>query len=118
MAIIPRGNIATRTFPVKIRIDNADSLFEGMEARVRLPIGQTMKTLMVPRDALLRLSDETVVAAVIDAKAVIIPVQVLGYRGTKAGINSQKVSTGMKVVVKGNERLRGGQPVMILQEVK
>jgi hypothetical protein len=36
----------------------------------------------------------------------------------KAGINSHKISEGMKVVVKGNERLRDGQPVTIIEEVE
>ena len=117
-AIIPRGDIATRTFPVKIRINDPTSLMEGMEARVRLPVGERINTLMVPRDAVLNMSGKTVVFAVVDEKAMIIPTQVVGYKGMKAGVNAQKISKGMKVVVKGNERLRNGQPVIIIKEVE
>jgi len=56
--------------------------------------------------------------SVVDEKAMIIPTQVVGYKGMKAGVNAQKISKGMKVVVKGNERLRDGQPVTIIKEVK
>jgi RND family efflux transporter MFP subunit len=118
MTIIPRGDVATRTFPVKIRISNLSSVFEGMEARVRLPVGKKIKTLLVPRDAVLDMSGRTVIVAIVDFKAMIIPIQVLGYQGMKAGINSQKISEGMKVVVKGNERLRNEQPVKIIKEVE
>jgi RND family efflux transporter MFP subunit len=117
-AIIPRGDIATRTFPIKIRINNSASLMEGMEARVRLPVGEKIATLLVPRDAVLNMFGRTVVFAVADSKAMIIPTQVVGYKGMKAGINAQKISEGMKVVVKGNERLRNGQPVIIIKEVE
>jgi membrane fusion protein (multidrug efflux system) len=118
IAVIPKGDIATRTFPVKIRINNADSLLEGMEARVRLPAGIKIKTLLVPRDAVLDLYGKTVVVAVINSRAVIIPTHVIGYQGLEAGINSDEISEGMEVVVKGNERLRNGQPVRIIREVK
>jgi len=118
VTIIPRGDVATRMFPVKIRISNLSSIFEGMEARVRLPVGKKITTLLVPRDAVVNMFGKTVVFAVVDGKAMIIPAQVMGYKGMKVGINAQKISKGMKVVVKGNERLRDGQPVTIIKEVK
>lgn len=114
--IIPKGDISTRTFPLKIRLDNSSSLMEGMQAQVRLPIGKRIKTILVPRDAVLNMFGQTMVVAVIDSKASIIPVKVVGYRGMKAGINSQGISEGMNVVVEGNERLRNGQPVHIMKE--
>jgi len=115
-AIIPKGDISSRTFPVKIRLDNSSSLMEGMQAQVRLPIGKRIKTILVPRDAVLNMFGQTMVVAVVDLKATIIPVKVVGYRGMEAGINSQGISEGMNVVVKGNERLRNGQPVIIVKE--
>lgn len=117
MAIIPKGNIATRTFPVKIRINDPTSLMEGMEARVRLPVGERINTLMVPRDAVINMIGKTVIFAVVDQKARIILTQVVGYKGMKVGINARNISEGMKVVVKGNERLRNEQPVYIIKEV-
>ena len=115
-AIIPRGDISTRTFPVKIKLDNLTSLMEGMQAQVRLPIGKRIKTLLVPRDAVLNMYGQTMVVAVVDAKAVTIPVKIVGYQGMKAGINSQGITEGMVVVIKGNERLRNGQPVQIMKD--
>jgi multidrug efflux pump subunit AcrA (membrane-fusion protein) len=44
-----------------------------------------------------------------------IPVTVVGYDGMNAGIQAQGLKEGMKVVVKGNERLREGQPVTITE---
>lgn len=118
LAIIPRGDVLTRTFPVKIRVENPTSLLEGMEARVRLPAGKKLNTLLVPRDAILDSLGRTVVVAVVDSKAIIIPTKVVGYQGMRAGINAQRISEGMVVVVKGNERLRDGQPVAIVGEIE
>jgi membrane fusion protein (multidrug efflux system) len=117
-AVVPRGDVATRTFPLKIRINNAESLKEGMEARVELPIAQKKQSLVVPRDAVINLFGRTVVFAVVDSKAKMVPVKVLGYEETMAGVNAHGLEQGMKVVVKGNERLRDGQPVVEAQNFR
>lgn len=117
IAIIPKGDVSTRTFPVKIRINHIDTLLEGMEARVKLPGGEKITTLLVPRDAVINMFGRDVIAVVIDSKAKIVPTRVIGYTKTHAGINSQNISEGMPVVVKGNERLRDDQPVNILKEL-
>ena len=118
LAIVPRGDIATRTFPVKIRIPNTQTLFEGMSASVKLPIGKPRKTLVVPRDAVITVFGQIVVYAINDSKAQMIPVNVIGYQGLDAGIEGAGLVEGMQVVVKGNERLRNGQMVSPLYENK
>ena len=55
----------------------------------------------------------TVVFVVIDSKANMVPVNVAGYDGLNAGVIAKGLKEGMKVVVKGNERLRDGQEVAI-----
>jgi RND family efflux transporter MFP subunit len=114
VAVIPRGDVATRTFPVKIRVRNDISLKEGMEARVRLPIGERTKALLIHRDALITKFGRIAVYAVIDSKAVMIPVKVVGYDGARAGILAEGLKKGMRLVVKGNERIKDGQPVKVV----
>jgi len=116
--VVPRGDVATRTFPLKIRIKNPGYLKEGMEARVALPIAEKKKALIVPRDAVITLFGRTVVFAVIDSKAKMIPVKVIGYEGMMAGVNVSALEEGMKVVIKGNERLTNGQSVMETQNFR
>jgi RND family efflux transporter MFP subunit len=116
IAVVPRGDIATRTFPVKIRAPNTLELIEGMSARVVLPVGKPQKTLVVPRDAVITVFGQTVVYVVKDSKARMIPVDVIGYQLLTAGVKSTDLSEGMQVVVKGHERLRNGQMVSILYE--
>lgn len=111
-AVVPKGDVATRSFPVKIRVNNPGGAFaEGMEARVSLPRDAGGRNLVVPRDAVISSRGQLVVWAVLDGKAVPFPVMVVGYRGLDAGVKSDKLKPGMEVVIKGNERLMPGQSV-------
>ncbi len=116
IAVVPRGDVATRTFPVKIRTPNTLALIEGMSASVVLPVGKPRQSLVVPRDAVIGAFGQNVVYAVNQAKARMIPVEVIGYQDLTAGVQSADLAEGMQVVVKGNERLRDGQMVSVLHE--
>ena len=112
-AVIPRGDVASRTFPVKIRILGETGFKQGMEARVSLPNGLASETVVVPRDAVITLRGTTMVIGIIDGKAQPFPVQVVGFKGMNAGVRGKGLKAGMDIVTKGNERLRPGQPVII-----
>ena len=112
IAIVPRADIATRTFPVKIRTANEYSLIEGMSARVVLPTARGRQTLIVPRDAIISKFGQNVVFAISDSKAKMMPTQIVGYDGLNVGVESKGLNNGMLVVVEGNERLRNGQDVV------
>jgi hypothetical protein len=45
-----------------------------------------------------------------------IPVQIIGFDGLKAGIKAQGLQEGMKIVVKGNERVFPKQQVKVLNK--
>lgn len=113
-AVIPVGDIATRTFPVKIRIATAKGLAQGMDATVNLPAGPPVQSVVVPRDAVITSMQGTVVFAVKNGAAVLIPVRVSEYVGLEAAVEGAGLDGGMDIVVKGNERLRPGQPVSIV----
>ena len=111
VAVIPKGDVTTRTFPVKVRVANDGTLAQGMEARVRLAAGNEAKAVFVPRDAVVQAFGAFMVWLVKDGAAVQVPVQVSAYAGMEAAVSGQGLAAGMDVVVKGNERLRPGQPV-------
>ena len=111
ITVVPKGDVSTRTFPAKIRVKNDHHLIEGMEARVRLPQGKRKKSLLVKRDAVITMLGKNVLFAAVDGKAVMMPVKVMGYEGMTVGVAAEGLREGMKVVVKGNERLRDGQAI-------
>jgi membrane fusion protein, multidrug efflux system len=112
-AVIPRGDVATRNFPVKIRAANSRSFIEGMSASVWLPTSSTRDAFIVSRDALVANPGRTVVFVLEGTKVRALPVTVIAYEGAEVGIAAEGLRPGMPVVVKGNERLRDGQEVVV-----
>ena len=115
IAIVPKGDVTTRTFPVKIRSPNHYTLFEGMSAKVTLPTGKQMAAFIVPRDAVVSKFGQNIVYVAVNGRAKQIAVKVIGYDGLNAGIESPELAEGMFVAVEGNERLRDGQAVVSKQ---
>ncbi len=113
VTVIPRGDVSMRTFPVKIRVTDQDWLLELMTADVQVPVGQQSTCMTVPRDAVILDGGQHVVFTVQDGMAARVPITVLGYEGMVVGVASEGLSPGMDVVVKGQERLRDGQPVSV-----
>jgi len=111
IAIFPSGDVATRTFTVKVRADNAKGIYEGMGVRVSLPNGPVFDGLLVNRDAVINKFGSDVVFVDNNGAAKMIQVRVLGYSGLKAAISGEGLSAGMRTVVKGNERIMDGQTI-------
>jgi len=113
LRLVPKGDVATRTFPVKMSLKNPGFLAQGMEARVTLPTGPAEECLILPRDAVISVMGQTAVWVARDGQAAMVPVRPLGYKGSEAGVRAEGLAAGDMVVTKGNERLRPGQPLAI-----
>ncbi len=111
-AVVPRADISTRTVPVKVRVGNRRGFIEGLSATVRLPADRPQEeALLVPRDALLTAGGRTILFVVDAGRSRAVPVTVTAYLEDKAAVTGPGLVPGLPVVVKGNERLRDGQPV-------
>jgi multidrug efflux pump subunit AcrA (membrane-fusion protein) len=55
----------------------------------------------------------TVVFVGEEARVRMVPVAIVGFEGLTAGVAAEGLAEGMRVVVKGNERLRDGQEVAL-----
>lgn len=124
-SIIPISSNTSRTFRIRVDIANQDrSLAPGMTAKTTLRLGSTeqAKSLLAPRDALIRKPDNTRSIWVVEEidgikKVVEMPVSIgRNYRGG-VEILSSNIAPGTKVVVRGNEILRAGQTVRIANEI-
>ena len=112
-AIVPSANPQARTFPLKVRIKNAEGrIGAGMLARVALPAGESYRALVVPKDALVvRGRDRMVYRLKDDDTVEMVPVQVGAGAGSWVEIKTG-LTAGQKVVTRGNERLMPGQAVI------
>ena len=113
---IPQGDIATRTFTVKLALDQAKGLIGGMEAHVSLPNGPKLDSLLVPRDAVLKQFGKQIIFLAVEGKAKQVAVRVNGYQGMQVAIEAPELAAAQQVVIKGNERIRDGQAIRFSNE--
>jgi RND family efflux transporter MFP subunit len=126
--IIPQADLRSRTFPVDIRIANrieegVPVLMAGYLASAQLPVGRPRQTLAVPKDALV-LGGEEPVVFVVDSGVqggdvgVVRAVPVTLGQSVGMYIEAQgDLANNALVVVEGNERLRTGERVRILEHI-
>ena len=114
--ILPQGNAMTRTFPVRVMLDNPDFVIRaGMEAVATFDLSERIDALMVPKDAVVTAGDRSLVYRVTDGQAFPVVVTVIGYHDGSAAV-SGPLKVGEKVVIRGNERLRPGQDVAVTED--
>ena len=112
-SVLPQGNSDSRTFPVRIHIENPDhKIKSGMEAMVTFNLATKIKALLVPKDAVVTAGDNRLVFMVNDGKALPVPVKIIGYYDGDVAVEGN-LKPGIQVVIRGNERLRPGQAVTI-----
>ncbi len=125
--IVPQADERSRTFPVKVKLENPlhddEVLLKGgMFTRVTLPVGAPREGLLVPKDALV-LGGPSPMVYVVDlespgsekGKVRPVPVQLGIASGGLIELQGE-LQPGQLVVVLGNERLRPGQDVTIMDK--
>ena len=122
---VPMNNVSTRTFPVKIDLDNSERLLApGMSARVIFQLNDASElSLLLPQDAVVRKPDGSESIWVIQpggGSLTARQVQVRTGRSYRENIEitAGEVQAGDRVVVRGNEILRPGQRVEIKEELR
>ncbi len=113
--ILPEGNPHTRTFPVRVSLPNPGlEIKSGMEARATFNLGTQKDALLVPKDAIVTSGASRIVFVVAGSVAQPINVKVAGYYDGNVAVEGP-IKPGDLVVIRGNERLRPGQPVQVLK---
>jgi RND family efflux transporter MFP subunit len=113
-AIVPVGDVASRTIEVRIALPAGAGLV-GDAAKVFIPSAQPHNVLAVPRDALVLREDNTYVFKV-DKKnqAQRVAVETGSEEGPLVEIKGL-IAPGERVIVRGAERLEAGQKVRAVQ---
>lgn len=115
-AILPEGDANARTFPVRVILPNPGfKISSGMEARVAFNIGTKTNALLVPKDAIVTSGANRLVFVVASDVVQPAPVKVTGYYDGNVAVEGP-INPGDQVVIRGNERLRPGQPIEILKQ--
>ena len=102
--------------PVIVRVKNPGPLIAGMSARVSLPIGPKLKRVLVPKDAVLRTAGQSKVKVYVNQKGkaelrmVTVGQEFGQFIEVLDGLNIDD-----EVVTRGNERLRPGGELDIIE---
>jgi len=83
-----------------------------MEAMVTFNLANKKNALLIPKDAIVTAGENRLIFVVVDGKAVPVPVNILGYYDGDVAIVGD-LKPGAQVVIRGNERLRPGQAVVV-----
>lgn len=114
-AVILSGDKLTRTFPVRFKADIKDMfIFDGASANIKFAKETKSESLVINRDAVIKRFNMDVIFAVVENKAVMIPVKVSTYSGMEAAIVAEGIVEGMQVITKGNERVFPDMDVKVL----
>ncbi len=110
--IVGALDTATRTMLVRLVPKERPSwLLSGMAVDVAFPVSLAGRGVMVPRDAIIRGPVESRVIAFVDGQGKPITVEIVATTGDKALVRAQGLAPGDRIVVRGNERWRPGQPM-------
>jgi membrane fusion protein (multidrug efflux system) len=118
-AKVPLNDSSSRTFLLRVQLtDNEQGVTPGMSAQARLRIPGEERVLTVPRDAILRDAyGASRVWALTDVDGAPVATQRTVEVGRSFGGNTELRSglePGARVVVRGNETLREGQAVRVV----
>lgn len=121
------GDQASRTFPVRIKVDNPNAeIAMGMSVQVELQSTQKqLNRFYVPKDALVRTPDDVFIWVIrtkngnslTAEKVQIKPGNQFNSLVAIVANKPNAFKTGDRVVVQGNERLRPGSNVSIIQSI-
>ena len=114
-AIVPEENPLTRTRRVRFTPEFGEvlkPLAANQSATVYVPQGPTETVVTVAKDAVIASPRGTIVYVVAEGVAELRPVQIGDAVGDRFQVLSG-LSVGELVVIRGNERLQPGQPVML-----
>lgn len=113
LAVVPALDPATRTALVRVRPPEEAKLLPGQSITVTFSLDWGDEGLLVPLDALILAPGSARVTKVQDGTAASIPVELLASGDASALVRGEGLAEGDVLVVRGNERVRPGQAVVV-----
>lgn len=112
-SVVPRADSEARSFPVVVRAANPQGkIGAGMLARVRLTLDTSEAVMTVPKDAIVRQAQREMLWVIEGDVARAVAVRTGRGSGDRVEVIGE-LAVGDRVVIRGNERLSPGQPVIL-----
>lgn len=110
IAIIPKADSRSRTFPVIISLPSEGNFVEGMAVNAMLKSGGKSEGFLVPRDSIVDYRNRPIVFIIKEGKAVAVNIDILAIQGDIAVVRGN-LSVKDRVIYKGQYRLQNGAEV-------
>jgi len=118
LALIPDSDEETHMVPLRMEVDNADgALVAGMFVTTLVPLIARRDVRLVPKDAIVSRGEASLLFVVEEGRCRELYVETGMAVRDRVAVNGD-IREGQQVVVRGNERLRDGQPVAIDQVIE
>tara|TARA_R110001632_G_scaffold63318_2_gene151445 strand:- start:106183 stop:107196 length:1014 start_codon:yes stop_codon:yes gene_type:complete len=110
----PSADALTRTFNVKVRLDNAENkLLPGMISNIKIETGNEVSVITVPTDAIVRDANDLIYVYVVkENKAIKKRVSLGNFKGNEV-IVTDGLQLNDKVIIAGQKNLKDGQTVAL-----
>ncbi|RKZ37247.1 MAG: hypothetical protein DRQ37_02300 [Gammaproteobacteria bacterium] len=112
--LTPVADLRSRSVSIKIQISHRPQMVQNMSAKVEIPIGEKMVLRTIRRDAVIKLKGKDFVYTIEEDKAKILPVNIVSRMGELVAVDNPYITVGMPIIVDGNDRLKPGQPVQVV----
>lgn len=110
IAIIPKADSRSRTFPVIISLPSDGNFVEGMAVNAMLKSGGKSEGFLVPRDSIVDYRNRPNIFIIKEGKAVAVSVDILAIQGDVAVVRGN-LNIKDRVIYKGQYRLQNGAEV-------
>lgn len=112
--LIPAGDPDAHVFPLEIHVKNEDGLIKaGMLARAEFHLGLKRAAIMVQKDAIITRGARSYLFTVHEGKAKQVFITTARSEGNLVEVKGS-LEAGQQVIIRGNERVRDGQPVQVI----
>ncbi len=120
-ARVPVADAGTRSFLLRVILDEApEGVIPGMSGRAQVRLDRGTSAWSVPRDAIVRYPDGTRSVWIVEEREGGLSAVARRVRTGESGGDPVQVLSGLegdeRVIVRGNEGLRDGQPVRIVTD--
>ncbi|PLY13500.1 MAG: hypothetical protein C0631_13905 [Sedimenticola sp.] len=112
---VPVADLRSKSALLKIAIPYQPGVIQNMTASAEIAAGKHRLLRMIPRDAVVQTNGQSFIYSVQEGKAEMLPITIISRNREAVGVDQENITNGMSVVIDGNDRLRPGQAVDIIQ---
>ena len=111
----PMVDVRSKNIVINIAVPYTEGMLQNMGVSADLPVSDPQSLRLISRDAVVNFQGGDFIYTVVDAKASLLPINIVTRLGEFVGVDNANIVAGMPVVIDGNDRLRPDQSVEVIE---